>query len=325
MLHSIPRAECSIARECRVAAGVAAVVTLALAGTLYAQPQLPDPTGRVNDFASILDAKVEADLDRLLQETEDKTTAEIAVVTVPTLQGASVEDYAERLFHTWGIGQEKVDNGVLVLVAPTERAMRIEVGYGLEGVLPDGLAGNIIDTTFVPHFRNDDYSRGIDQGVKRVAAVIQRNHVLTPEELRALADIPADRPPWFLMVPFLGTFIAVGFYMLGIGAGARVGFPADLRQHVRRVPDDLLVDSVFQRANLGHGPAGDHHVRARLSQRPLGQGAVERVQAGGGDAPGKLGERPRIARRRGLEPRSQHRAEQRIPLRLERQLELVEQ
>jgi uncharacterized protein len=187
--------------------------------------QLPAPQGRVNDFANLLDEATEARLDQLLRQVEDQTTAEIAVATVPTLQGLSVEDYAERLFRTWGIGQEKVDNGVLVLVAPTEREMRIEVGYGLEGVLPDGLAGEIVRTVFLPRFREDDYPGGITAGVERVAEIVRRNHVLTPEERQAMDDAASERPPMWLMVPFFGIFIGFGAFMAGLGIGGKVGFP----------------------------------------------------------------------------------------------------
>jgi uncharacterized protein len=204
-------------------------VAIVLAGAPHVRAQgsvpFPDPTGRVNDFANLLDPRVEADLDALLQQTEDKTTAEVAVVTVPTLQGLTVEDYAERLFRRWGIGQEKVDNGVLVLVALAEREMRIEVGYGLEGVQPDGLAGEIIRTTFIPHFRNNDYPRGIEEGVRRVAEIVQRNHVLTAEEVRAIADSTDDRPPMWMMLPFFGIFASIGFFTLGQGLGSKSIFP----------------------------------------------------------------------------------------------------
>ena len=215
----------------RVVFPVPVVVTLALALLVLApaagwsQPRLPEPAGAVSDFANLLDEASEARLLQLLRDTEAKTTAEIAVATVPTLQGATVEDYAERLFRTWGIGQEKVDNGVLVLVAPNEREMRIEVGYGLEGVLPDGLAGEIIRTEFLPRFREDDYQGGIVAGVQRVADVVQRNHVLTAEERQALEQAGDARPPMWLMVPFFGLFIGFGAFMVGLGVGGKVGFP----------------------------------------------------------------------------------------------------
>lgn len=211
----------------RLVAACATWVLLAAAAAAQSPSGVtwPEPRGRVSDFASLLDEAVEARLDRLLQEVETGTTAEIAVVTVPTLQGLPVEDYAVRLFERWGVGQAQVDNGVLVLVAPSEREMRIEVGYGLEGVLPDGLAGEIIRTSFLPHFRNDDYARGIEEGVARVADIVRRNHVLTPEELRALDEAAEDRPPRWLMVPFFGLFIAIGGFMAGIGLGSKTGFP----------------------------------------------------------------------------------------------------
>ena len=104
-------------------------------------------------------------IDRRLDQLEQQTSSEIAVATVESLDGMSVEEYANRLFKEWGVGQAKQDNGVLVLVAPNEREMRIEVGYGLEGVLPDGLAGQVIRDDFTPRFRENDYSGGIRNGV----------------------------------------------------------------------------------------------------------------------------------------------------------------
>ena len=94
----------------------------------------------------------------MLRDVEQQTTAEIAVVTVPSLDGMTVEEYASRLFKAWGIGKKGRDNGVLVLVAPTEHKMRIEVGYGLEAVLPDGLAGQIVRTECLPRFKEGDYA-----------------------------------------------------------------------------------------------------------------------------------------------------------------------
>ncbi len=152
-------------------------------GLLFAQGNFPKPTGRVNDFAGILDASVEAEIDQQLADLERKTSSEVAVAVVTSLDGMAVEDYANRLFKAWGVGQAKQDNGVLVVVAPNEREMRIEVGYGLEGVLPDGLAGQIIREQFLPRFRDNDYPGGIRDGIRRVVEVVERHQVLTPEEL----------------------------------------------------------------------------------------------------------------------------------------------
>ncbi len=144
---------------------------------------LPKATGRVNDFANVIDPAVEAEIDRRLDLLEQKTSSEIAVATIKSLDGMSSSDYANRLFKEWGVGQAKTDNGVLVVIAIDDRDMAIEVGYGLEGVLPDGLAGQIIRDDFTPRFRDGDYSGGIRNGVMRLADVVEKQQVLTPEEL----------------------------------------------------------------------------------------------------------------------------------------------
>jgi uncharacterized protein len=178
----------------------------------------PKPAGYVNDGAGVLDVKTRTELGALLRDVEQQTTAEIALVTVPSLDGMTVEEYANRLFKEWGIGKKGRDNGVLVLVAPVEHTMRIEVGYGLEPVLPDGLAGEIMRATFLPRFKEDDYARGIRDGLTRIAAIVRANHTLTADERRATEE--SDRPPALPMAIFLALFIAPGFF--GVGLGWRV-------------------------------------------------------------------------------------------------------
>jgi uncharacterized protein len=202
---------------------VATAVVLIGAVAVGAQ-SLPKPGGRITDLANVIDAATEAELDRRLDRLEQQTSSEVAVVTVPSLGGVPVEDYAVRLFKEWGIGQAKSDNGVLVLVAPNEREMRIEVGYGLEGVLPDGLAGQIIRDSFIPRFREDDYNGGIRDGVARVVDVVEKQQVLTAEELAALNQSGDDMPEW-LIIPFFGLFVTIGFGMIGIGLRSKTGFP----------------------------------------------------------------------------------------------------
>ncbi len=132
-------------RQVRIILG-ALVIGLVLAATPAAQ-EFPAPKGKVNDFANLLKPEDRATLEEVVAEVERDTTAEIAVVTVATLGGKPVEEYANRLFSEWGIGKKGRDNGVLILIARDDREMRIEVGYGLEGVLPDGLAGAITRET----------------------------------------------------------------------------------------------------------------------------------------------------------------------------------
>ena len=127
----------------------------------------------------------------------------------------------------WGVGQAKEDNGVLVLVAPNEREMRIEVGYGLEGVLPDGLAGQVIRDDFTPRFKEADYSGGIQNGVLHLVAIVEKHQVLTPEEVAKLnrGSVPEYTLPGWSMIPFFGLFVTIGFGMAGIGVRSKTVFP----------------------------------------------------------------------------------------------------
>lgn len=203
-------------------------VTLLLAlvaASAAAQPESLKPAGYVNDFAGILDDGLESELDRLLGDLEQKTGSEVAVATVTSLDGMSVEEFANRLFKAWGVGQAKADNGVLVLVAPSAREMRIEVGYGLEGVLPDGLAGQIIRESFIPRFRDNDYPGGIRAGVRRVVEVVERHQVLSAEEIARLNDEGSSGAPPWVVIPALGLFVALGSFLAGVGAGAKAAFP----------------------------------------------------------------------------------------------------
>ncbi|MEZ5288861.1 MAG: TPM domain-containing protein [Vicinamibacterales bacterium] len=126
------------------------------------------------------------------------------------------------MFRT-GASASRADNGVPILVGVDARAMRIEVGYGLEGVLPDGLAGAIIREAFLPRFRDDDYAGGIVAGTRRVAEVITRNDIVSPEQRAALdAANAAPEPPGVVAVVMLGLFVGLGAFMLGSGIGARI-------------------------------------------------------------------------------------------------------
>ncbi len=194
-----------------------------LAGIAAAQT-FPKATGRVNDFANVIDPAAEAEIDRQLDQLEQKTSSEIAVATVQSLNGMSVDEYANRLFKEWGVGQARQDNGVLVLVAIEDRIMKIEVGYGLEGVLPDGLAGQVIRDDFTPRFKENDYSGGIRNGVAHLVEIVEKHEVLTPEELAKFNE-PSDEMPIFIIIPFFGLFVTIGFGMLGIGLRSKTGFP----------------------------------------------------------------------------------------------------
>jgi len=204
------------------------VLNFAFLISAVAAQSFPKAAGRVNDFANVIDPATEAAIDQQLDQLEQQTSSEIAVATIASLDGMSVEEYANRLFKEWGVGQSKADNGVLILVAPAAREMRIEVGYGLEGVLPDGLAGQVIRDDFTPRFRDNDYSGGIRDGVSRVVKIVERHRVLTPEELAQFDDLDqkqGDSAVLIFFVPFFSLFVAIGFAVLGIGLGTGTGFP----------------------------------------------------------------------------------------------------
>ena len=134
-----------------------------------AAPQFPELTGRVVDNAALLSAPEHKRLTRLLEEHEAQTTNQVVIVTLESLQGYVIEDFGYQLGRHWGIGQKGKDNGVLLIVAPIQRKVRIEVGYGLEGTLTDALSRNIIDTRILPAFRNNNYEHGIARGPPRAS------------------------------------------------------------------------------------------------------------------------------------------------------------
>lgn len=148
-----------------------ALVALVTAGAAFAI-DVPFLTGRIVDEAEILKPATRAKLTADLKSLEERTTHQVTVLTVPSLGGESVEDFAVRVFEAWKLGQSGKDNGVLVVVVPQDRRMRIEVGYGLEGTLTDAQAGRIIRDRMTPAFKAGDYDRGVAEGVAAIAAVL---------------------------------------------------------------------------------------------------------------------------------------------------------
>jgi uncharacterized protein len=206
---------------------------LLLFAALAAAQDVPYLTGRVVDDAHILSDRARATLTSTLKAHEDATTDQIVVLTVPGLGGADIESYANTVFHTWKLGQKGKDNGVLVVVVPNERKMRIEVGYGLEGTLPDGAAGEIIRTWMTPAFKAGDYDKGIEDGVAAIVARLE-GHAPTgltpiaPQPRRpvarrstSFAGPPLEWPVRILIGLFvfsiLGIFTVVGVMTPGMG------------------------------------------------------------------------------------------------------------
>jgi uncharacterized protein len=151
----------------------------------WAVPKFPALTGRVVDDAGILSSDTKAGLTEKLAALEQKTSRQLVVVTLPSLQGYDISDYGYQLGRAWGIGQAKLNNGILFLVAPNEHKTRIEVGYGLEPIITDAFSSVVIQTQVLPKFRSGDFNGGVVAGAN---ALIEQLSLETSEaEKRAAA------------------------------------------------------------------------------------------------------------------------------------------
>jgi uncharacterized protein len=139
-----------------------------LTGTAHAYTSPGTPSGYVNDFANVLSEPVEHELQEILRQYAASTTNEIAIATIRSLDGDYIENYAEKLFQEWGVGTSKNNNGVLLLLATEDRQLRIEVGYGLEGAIPDSVADRIIREELVPALKQNNYDGAVTAGVGRI-------------------------------------------------------------------------------------------------------------------------------------------------------------
>jgi uncharacterized protein len=157
--------------------GVVAVLACVAAVILCLTPaafalDFPPLTGRVVDQAGVMTAASRSDVEAKSKDLEDKSGIQLVVATVKSLQGSDIETYANQLFRFWKLGEAKHNNGVLLLVAPAEHKVRIEVGYGLEGTLTDALSSVIISSAIAPRFKANDYSGGIERGVDGIISVL---------------------------------------------------------------------------------------------------------------------------------------------------------
>ena len=140
-------------------------------------------------------------------------------MTVRSLDGMTIERYANQLFAEWGIGKKQRDNGVLLLVAPVDRSVRIEVGYGLEAALPDGLAGDIIRTEIIPEFAAGNLPRGVGRGLDRIARVVRQDPAAVS------SSSASDYVSPLIAVPFASLFVFMGAFGAGLGLGTKTFGP----------------------------------------------------------------------------------------------------
>lgn len=165
---------------------LAALVLLFAAAPALAAPTFPPLTGRVVDDAHLLSADTQQKLTGELEQLETQTGHQLVVATVPSLQGYEIEDYGYQLGRAWGIGSKAQNDGVLLLVAPNERKVRIEVGYGLEPILTDALSSTIIQSKILPDFRDGNMEQGIIDGTEAIIGQLS----LPEDQAKAIAQAP---------------------------------------------------------------------------------------------------------------------------------------
>ncbi|MDU1809509.1 MAG: YgcG family protein, partial [Bradyrhizobium sp.] len=158
-----------------------ATLLVCLATMVLADVAVPQLTGRVVDQTGTLSSSDIAGLTQKLKDLETRKGSQVAVLIVPTTQPETIEQFSIRVAETWKIGRKKVDDGALLVVAKTDRKLRIEVGYGLEGSLTDVTARRIIDEVITPKFRQGDFAGGIDAGVDRIIGVINGETLPVPQ------------------------------------------------------------------------------------------------------------------------------------------------
>lgn len=213
---------------CDPIAGSGPAILLALLLVLFSPltalaQTFPPLTGRVVDAANLLKPDERATLEAKLKAHEDKTSDQVVVATIPSLEGLPIEDYGYRLGRHWGLGQQNRNNGAILLVAPNERKVRIEVGYGLEGALTDALSKVIITTAIAPQFQQGDFFGGIDAGIDAMLSILTGD----AEEWQRRAEIREDEEDvvdtLIGIVTLLLIFYIVSRMMSGGQRGVRRG------------------------------------------------------------------------------------------------------
>jgi len=175
--------------------------------------EFPKPTGLVNDFANVIPAEYKQKLVQVTHELLTKTGVPVVVVTMPDIGGEDYNEYANRLYAAWGVGKKGEDRGVLLFVTVKERKMRIETGYGMEGLIPDGLAGDIRDRYMVPYLKENRFGEGLLNGTLAVAQIIAKD-----AGVRLTGEAPMKRPPkrrsglssLLVTLIFLGLLLSMG-------------------------------------------------------------------------------------------------------------------
>lgn len=214
---------------------VSFAIFAAISGLAPGGDDIPSFQGYVNDFAVVFSEDAKSGMEALASLIERKTTAEMAIVTVKTTSGTPIEDYAVRLFKKWGIGKIEKNNGLLIVMAIDDRAVRVEVGYGLEGAITDIESKNIIEKVMIPYFKKGDYDAGAFSSLLIFAKMIAKEYNVDLNIEEELKNIPGEyldetRPsPLSLLFTFLifmlifGTRFGPLFFLMSY-SGRRGGY-----------------------------------------------------------------------------------------------------
>jgi len=210
-VHPTPSPSPSRGGEHRISAFVIAFVcALFLSAHLVsAEPQFPELTGQIVDNAGLLSVEDRTAIEADLRALEGKSTDQLVVVTVPSLDGYEIEDYGYQLGRKWGIGQAGKNNGVLLIVAPKERKVRIEVGRGLEPIVTDLMSSLIIQNAILPEFRRGNFSGGIRAGARDVKDVLLGDAEAVRERAKSIGK--AEGPDWLMIVIILFWLSIIAF------------------------------------------------------------------------------------------------------------------
>jgi uncharacterized protein len=197
---------------------VAAVLAVSLGGTVRAIDMPAAPAARVNDYAGLLDSGGKAAIESKLAAFESESSNQIVVAIFPSLDGESLEDFTNRLFERWKLGQAKLDNGVLLAIYTQDRKARIEVGYGLEHVLTDAKSRLILEDELSPRFRRGEYAAGIEAACDAVIGVTRGTYVAKP---RKSVDVKQWVPVLFVLFPLVFVILRSLARGTTYGAGGR--------------------------------------------------------------------------------------------------------
>ena len=199
--------------------GIIVIILLFTANVLLAAG-VPQLKGRVNDYAGMLSSYTERQLNDILRQLEQTDSTQIVILTIPTLEGDSLEAFSIRVAEQWKIGQKGFDNGAILLIAKKERKIRIEVGYGLEGRLTDLVSGQIIRNVIVPQFRAGNIDRGISNGIQAMIKAVRGEFKATEHTRSRGIQKPGSQFNLFSLIIFLAVINMLGRLRRPIGAAA---------------------------------------------------------------------------------------------------------